>query len=140
MTDALYREFLLTGENPVKALWAFVKANARACADKQRPLRVVITDDELDRLDEQIRFYFGVVIKTISEQAWVDGSQYSKEVWHEEFARKFLPGEEIVLPGGEVIIKRASIARGHIGVRAMAKFTTEVQAYAAAELGVEIPA
>jgi hypothetical protein len=140
MADALYREFLLTDENPVRLLWAFLKANARPCAESKRPLRVIVTEEDHDRLDEQIAYYFGVVVKAISEQAWVEGRRYSKKVWHEELARRFLPGEEIILPGGEVVVKRASIARGHIGVRAMAKFINEVQAYAAAELGVEIPA
>ncbi|WP_427183552.1 recombinase [Bordetella bronchialis] len=140
MPDALYREFLLTGEGPARALQAFLKANARSCAESQRPLRVIVTEDEHDRLDQQIAYYFGVVIKAISEQAWVEGRRYSKRAWHEEMAKKFLPEVEIELPSGEIIVKRASIARGHIGVRAMAKFINEVQAYAAAELGVEIPA
>jgi len=139
MAEALYREFLLTGENPVRSLWEFLRANARSCAESKRPLRVIVTEDEHDRLDQQIAYYFGVVIKAISEQAWVEGRRYDKDVWHEEMARRFLPGKEVILPSGEVVIKRASIARGHIGVRAMAKFINEVQAYAATELGVEIP-
>lgn len=140
MPDALYREFLLTGEGPARALQAFLKANARSCAESKRPLRVIVTEDEHDRLDQQIAYYFGVLIKAISEQAWVEGRRYDKDVWHEEMARRFLPGKEVILPSGEVVIKRASIARGHIGVRAMAKFINEVQAYAASELGVEVPA
>jgi len=140
MTEALYREFVLTGPGPAREMMALLRTQAGPSAGAGRPLRVIVTEEEADRLEEQIRFYFGVVLRAVSEQAWVAGRRWPKEVWHEEFARRFLPGKEVVLPSGEVVIKRASIARGHIGVRAMAKFTQEVMAHAAAELGVEIPA
>ncbi|MFY1939510.1 recombinase [Achromobacter xylosoxidans] len=138
MSDAVHREFLLTGEVPAGALWQFVKSNARAFAERGHPLRVIVTDEEEDRLDQQIRFYFGVVIKAVAEQVWVDGRKFSKESWHEHFARKFLPPTEMVLPDGEVVIVRASIARGKIGVRAMAAFTEEVLAEIATEHGVTV--
>lgn len=136
----LYREFVLNGPSVWQSLVAFVRANAKACAERKRPLRVIITEEDRDRLDEQIAYYFGVVIKAMHEQAWVEGRQFSKEAWHEHMARRFLPAKEIILPDGEVILKRASIARGQIGVKAMAAFTQEVEAFAATELGVDIPA
>lgn len=138
MADLLYREFVITGPGPWGAMIAFLKANVRAFIERKRPLRVIIAEEEQDRLDEQIRYYFGVTVKAVSEQAWVNGQRFSKEVWHEHFARMFLPAREIILPDGEVILKRASIARGQIGIKAMAEFTHQVEAYAAGELGVEI--
>jgi hypothetical protein len=136
VSAGLYREFTLRGPSEAGAMLNFVKSNAKAFAEKGAPLRVIVTEDEMDRLDEQIRYYFGVVIKALAEQAWVEGRQFSKEAWHELMARKFLPGKEIVMPDGEIIVKRASIAKGQIGVKAMAKFTNEVEAYAATEHGV----
>lgn len=138
MSDQLHREFLLTSEGPAAAMWQFVKSNARPFAERGQPLRVIVTDEEEDRLEQQIRYYFGVVIKAIAENVWVEGRRFSKESWHEHFARKFLPPSEMVLPDGEVVIVRASIARGKIGVRAMAKYTEEVLAEAATEYGVTI--
>lgn len=138
MSDTLYREFVITGPGPWGAMIAFLKANVRAFIERNRPLRVIVVEEEQDRLDEQIRYYFGVTVKAVSEQAWVNGQRFSKEAWHEHFARMFLPPKEIVLPDGEVVIKRASIARGHIGIKVMAEFTQQVEAYAATELGVEI--
>lgn len=138
MSDLLYREFVMTGPGPWNALIAFLKANVRAFIDRKRPLRVIVAEEEQDRLDEQIRYYFGVTVRAVSEQAWVEGQRFSKEVWHEHFARMFLPAKELILPDGEVILKRASIARGHIGIKAMAEFTQQVEAYVATELGVEI--
>jgi hypothetical protein len=137
MSAALYKEFVLRDGGIWNLLVAFVKANAPSFAEKGTPLRVIITEEEVDRLDAQIAFYFGVVIKTIADQAWVGGKQFSKEAWHEELAKMFLPTKEIITPSGEIILKRSSVARGQISIKKMAKYTTEVQAYASTELAVE---
>jgi hypothetical protein len=138
MSEAtLYREFTLRDGGVWSSLVAFVKSNAPAFADKGTPLRVIVTEEEVDRLDEQINYYFGVVVKTISAQAWIEGQRFSKEAWHEELAKMFLPAREIITPSGEIIQKRSSIARGKISLKRMTKFIKEVEAYAAAELGVE---
>ena len=136
MSSTLYREFTLNGPAVAKILWNFLKANCQAFMERGTPLRVIVTEEEVDRLDEQIRYYFGPCMKQITEQAWVGGRQYSKEVWHEHFAKLFLPATELTLPDGEVVIKRGSIARGKISMKAMTKFLLEVESYAATELGV----
>lgn len=141
MTDTiLHQEYVLRGPSAWQALCAFVRDHAKAANDAGAPLRVILTTEEQDRLDEQIAYYFGVVVKTTAEQAWVGGRQYSKDVWHEHFAQQFLPAEEIELPTGQRILRRASIAKGKIGVKAMAHFTKEVEAYVTQELGVRLPA
>lgn len=136
MTDALYREFVLDGPSVAKILWNFLKSNCKAFSDRGTPLRVIVTEEEMDRLDVQIAYYFGPCMKQICEQAWVEGRQYSKEVWHEHFAKQFLPAKELVLPDGEIVLKRGSIARGKISFKAMTKFLLEVESCAASELGV----
>lgn len=136
MSDVLYREFILRDGGVWSALVAFVKSNAAAFVERGTPLRVIITEEEMDRLDVQINFYFGVVVKTISEQAWIQGSQFSKDAWHQELAKMFLPTKEIITPSGEIILKRSSVARGQISLKKMTKFIKEVEAYAATELGV----
>ncbi|MRR49353.1 MAG: recombinase [Rhodocyclaceae bacterium] len=140
MSATLYREFTLKSPSIWKLVVSFINDNAAACIARNAPLRIIITEDEMDRLDEQIAFYFGVIVKSTAEQAWVNGRQYSKEVWHEHFAQEFLPPIEIELPTGEIITRRASIARGKIGVKAMAHYTQEVEAYVVGELGVRLPA
>jgi len=132
----LYREFVLKTAYDAKVLWTFVKANASALSANGTPMRVIVTDEELDRLDEQIKYYFGPFMKQVEESAWVEGKRHSKEVWHEYFAKLFLPAREIILPDGEVVVKRGSIARGQIGMKAMAKYQLQVEAYCASELGV----
>jgi len=133
----LYREFVLRDEADARAMWQFVKSNAKPFAERGQPLRIIATDEDQDRLDEQIAYYFGVVIKSLVENAWADGQRFSKKAWHEYMAEMFLPPIEMKLPNGETKIRRQSIARGEIGVKAMAKFTQEVEAYAATEHGIE---
>lgn len=136
MTTTLYREFTLNGPAVAKVLWNFLKSNCKPFADKGTPLRVIVTEEEMDRLDEQIAYYFGPCMKQITEQAWIEGRQYPKEVWHEHLAKLFLPFKELTLPDGEIVIKRGSVARGKISMKNMSKFLLQVESYAAAELGV----
>ena len=133
----LYREFTIDSPFAYSIMAKFMKSNAPACIERKAPLRVIVTDEQLDRLDVQISYYFGVVIRALVEQAWVNGRQFDKVAWHEEMAKRFLPGKEVELPSGEIVFRRQSIARGHIGVKAMAKYTLEVEVYAATEHGIE---
>lgn len=132
---ALYREFPLRSPSVWLALVAFVKANAAACVDRGRPLRVIVTEDDKKRNTEQNRRLWGYLYKTIAEQAWVDGKQFSKEVWHEHFARMFGVCEEMILPDGEIITRRKSTTEMTVGE--FADFMTQIEVYAVQELGVE---
>lgn len=132
----LYREFVLDTSAAGSVLVNFLKSNCAAFAGRGTPLRVIVTEEEMDRLDDQIAYYFGPCMRQICEQAWIAGRQYSKEVWHEHFAKLFLPATELVMPDGEIIIKRGSVARGKISLKKMNVFLLSVESYAAAELGV----
>ena len=136
MSATLYREFILSTPSVGLILVNFLKSNAGAFIDRGTPLRVIVTEEEMDRLDEQIGYYFGPCMKQVCNQAWCQGRQYPKEVWHEVFAKMFLPSSELALPDGEIVIKRGSIAKGKISLKKMNAFLMEVEAYASQELGV----
>lgn len=131
----LYREFPLRSPSVWLALVAFVKANAEACMNHGSPLRIIVTSEEKKRNNEQNKRLWGYLYKTIAEQAWVDGRQFSKEVWHEHFARMFGVCEEMILPDGEIITRRKSTTEMSVGE--FADFMTQIEVYAAQELGVE---
>lgn len=135
--SALFREFSLRG----RADWAEVVATVRAAAPTMardgRPLRVILADDDQDRLEEQVRAYFSLVIEPIAEQVWVDGRRFEVKAWHVHMKEKFLPSREMRLPDGTVKMVQPSIARGEISVRAMSEYMTKVAAHAASELGVQ---
>ena len=105
---ALYREFVLKDQSVWKTFVAFIQANVSAMKQAGTPLRLIVTSAETKRNAEQNKRYWGFVLKTIAEQAWVEGKQYSADVWHEYFARKFGVCEDVTLPGGEVIVRRKS--------------------------------
>ena len=133
MSD-LYREFRLVGEGPVRALWSFIKGNVHAFIEQQSPLRVIVTNEERPRTYEQNKRYWQI-LTIIAEQAWVNGQQFKKEVWHEFFAKTYLPMKEFVLPDGEIILRRTSTSE--LGVKAFTQYMNEVEYYASMELGVE---
>lgn len=131
---AIYREFPLTGIGAWQRLVQFVKANAKACLEDNKPLRVIITQDEKKRNNEQNKRLWGYLYKTIAEQAWVSGRQFSKDVWHEHFARMFGVCEEMTLPDGEIITRRKSTT--DMTIVEFAEFMNQIESYAASELGV----
>lgn len=130
----MYREFVLRSPAVWKALVSVVKANAKACADKGTPLRVILTSEEQKRNPEQNRRLWGHLYKQIAEQAWINGRQYDAEVWHEMLARKFGVCDDFELPTGEVVVVRRSTTK--MSVHEFTEYMDRVEAYAATELGV----
>lgn len=130
----LYREFLLRDISVWHTLTAFVGSNAKAMAEAGTPLRIIVTSAEAKRNSEQNKRYWGLVLKTISANAWVNGQQFSSDVWHEYFARRFGVCEDVTLPHGEVVTRRRSTT--DMSVSEFTTYMGEVEAYAAQDLGV----
>lgn len=83
------------------------------------------------RTAAQNRRYWGRgVLSQIAEQASINGNKFSAEAWHEQFKRMFIGVEE--LPNGQVIGKSSA----KLGKKRFCDFCSEVEAYAATELGV----
>lgn len=135
MSAILYREFTLRNGGVWAAVVAFIKANASSFADKGEPLRLIVTAEERQRNTQQNRFYWGAILKSISDQAWVEGRQFDKDAWHEYFARKFGVSDELALPDGEIITRRKSTTQMSVGE--FSAYLEQIQAYATSELGVE---
>lgn len=132
---ALYREFTLRAPAAWQALAAFVAANARSCIERGKPLRVIVTAEERRRTLEQNARLWAAVYSQIAEQAWVDGRQFPKEVWHEWFAERHMPRVEMVMPDGEIRSRRKSTTE--LTVAEFAEYMQTVEAEAATELGVQ---
>jgi len=135
MSAVMYREFTIRNNDVWNALKELVKANAPAFASKGEPLRIIVTSEERKRNNQANRFYWGAVLRNIAEQAWVNGKQFSAEVWHEHYARKFGVCEDVTLPNGEVIVRRKSTT--DMSEKEFSEYTARVQADAAQTLGVE---
>lgn len=92
---------------------------------------LTITAKLKKRTPAQNRRYWGRgVLAQVAEQAAVGGRLYSAETWHECFKRQFIGVEE--LPNGEVIGKSST----GLTTAEFCDFCTQVEAYAAHELGV----
>lgn len=133
--SALYREFVIKNPATWESFMAFAKQNVKALAEGGRPLRLIATSSDSKRNTEQNKRYWGFVLKTVADQAWVEGKQYSQDVWHEYFARKFGVCEDITLPDGEVITRRKSTTQ--MTVSEFAEYMNQCESYAATKLGVE---
>ncbi|CAG2152626.1 hypothetical protein LMG19282_04237 [Cupriavidus campinensis] len=131
---ALYREFVLKSPGIWPTVLAFIKANATACAEKGTPIRLIVTADERRRTNESNRYYWGVVLRDIAEQAWVDGRQYDKDTWHEYFADLYGVKTEKQLPDGRLLLVRKSTSDYSVGE--FSDYLTLVQAHAANDFGV----
>lgn len=93
--------------------------------------RWVLTVSKRKRTKPQNRRYWGKgVLAQIAAQAAPNGRLYSAETWHEQFKRMFIGVEE--LPSGEVIGKSSTA----LSTVEFSDFCSQVEAYAASELGV----
>lgn len=92
---------------------------------------LTVTASLKKRSKPQNRRYWGRgVLAQIAEQATVNGRLFSAETWHEQMKRQFIGVEE--LPNGEVIGKSST----KLTTAEFCDFCTQVEAFAAQELGV----
>lgn len=84
------RSFLLRNADIVDRLVTVLR---NAPLDAETPLEVLIREPVKARKLSQNALMWVGPLKDIAAQAWVDGKQYSAEVWHEYFKREYLPEE-----------------------------------------------
>lgn len=71
--------------------------------DLVRPLEIVVREEVKARGLDANGYYF-MRVGEIADQAWFNGRQYNKEVWH-EFLKKTLLPEHVTLKTGETVSK-----------------------------------
>ena len=102
-------------------------------------LRIVLGFDREDKSTKQRRFYHGVVLMQISQQAVVCGVRYAMEVWKEQMRRQFLPDEfvSVRMPGAKrATPQRRRVSTESLSVKQYSHLIDQVIAYAVTELGV----
>jgi|SRR6185369_6246720 len=109
-----------------------------------RGKRAVIKANEYedDRSLQQNRFYFGVVLKAISEQASVNRQRYTTEAWHIYCREQFLGYvfESILLPGRKrKTTKKVLRSTTDLTVKQFAEYVEKITAHATTDLGVRFP-
>lgn len=94
--------------------------------------RWVLTVTRRKRTQKQNRRYWGngVLAQIAAQATTADGRMHSTENWHEVFKQMFIGVEE--LPNGRVIGKSST----GLSTVEFSEFCTQVEAYAASQLGV----
>jgi hypothetical protein len=78
------------------------------------PFEIVLRPLKAKRSGDQNKRYW-VLLREVAATVWVDGRQYSDEVWHEHFKRELIGREEIALPSGEVEVRGISTTTLSVG-------------------------
>lgn len=125
-----------------------IAAIANAPIDPMRPLQVLIREAPRKRKLDQNALMWAGPLKDISEQAWLDGRQFSAEVWAEYFKRQLLPetfDPELCMesyrkwdmdPAGDRVLVGSTT---QLTVRGMAQYLEAIHAFGA-NLGVDFHA
>lgn len=104
-----------------------------------RKIAVHLTELEDARSIQQLRYLWGVVYKETSEQARIDGVQYTPDAWHELGKRLHLPRavKKIKVAGRSRPVVTTSIGtlKG-ISVRKMSLYIEKFTAWAVTDFGV----
>lgn len=123
---------ILWDEAAATSLWTRLKG-WREAAKAGVPFEVSIKSYKDARSLQALKYYWGVVLTQISEQARFEGQKCSKDAIHEYAKRQFIGC--IDLPGGGAMGLSTSTLNG----AEFAIFVTQVQAWAAMEHGVQFP-
>lgn len=136
-------QILLRGEIQRDTLLTKVKSLP---VDSESPIEIIIREWSKPRKLSQNGLMWAGTLKDIAEQGYVGGRTFSAEVWHEFFKKEFLP-EEFTEgmtkenyrkwdfdPKGDRILVGSST---QLTVKGFAQYLTQVEAYAASELGVQ---
>lgn len=113
--------------------WAVMEAHLFPFLKEQLQIgkRLVLTVGPRKRTPPQNRRYWGRgVLAQVAQQATVGGKLFAAETWHEQFKRQFIG--VIELPSGEVVGKSST----ELDTGEFSDFCTQVEAFAATELGV----
>jgi len=125
------KTFILREPRHMEALMAFLAGNWLAMSRTKHPLVVECKPESTKRSTLQNKYYWAV-LHQIEEQAWIEGRQYSSEVWHEAAKRRFIG--LVDLPGGGTMAQSTTT----LSTKEFLDYVTKVEAWAQQELGVSL--
>lgn len=125
------KTFILREPRHLEALMAFLAGNWLAMSKTKAPMVVECKPESKKRSTLQNRYYWAV-LHQIEAQAWIEGRQYSSEVWHESAKRRFIGC--IDLPGGGTMAQSTT----ELSTKEFLDYVTQVEAWAQQELGVSL--
>ncbi len=145
------RTILITGP---KSLETVAQILRYLPIDDKKPIEIVVREHVKKRKNDQNSLYWAGPLKDIAEQAYIDGRQYSAEIWHYFFKAEYLPEDNYIdnykdlVKNEETYEKWGGTPRGDriltgsttdLSVKGFAQFLEQVYAYGA-NLGVQFRA
>ena len=133
-------------DNPVQAGQHFKATVAPWCKSMWAAGHRLVVEVRLHedvKTEKQRRYYHGVVLKTIAQQAKPNGETYPLAVWKEHFRAEYLGHKVITTKNpitGKKVRRRKRVSTEELGVKGYSQLIDRVSAFAATELGVEFPA
>jgi len=133
--------------NPEQAKATIAQQIAPYCrrlwADGVERVAVTVQPEEDAKTVQQGKFYWGVVLREMSEQAQIGGQKYSAEAWHELCKRQFLPrlSKRVRVAGKPRPVVTTTIGSTQgLSVRKMTAYIEQCMAFAQTDLGVRFSA
>ena len=132
-------------EAPGQARAAMTRTVVPACDAmfKRGVKRIKVTAEELEdeRTEQQQGYYWGVILKDTSEQARIDGAQYTPDAWHELGKRLHLPRRKtktrVAGRSRPVVTMTLGSTKG-LGIRSMAIYMEKFIAWVMTDFGVVV--
>lgn len=87
------------------------------------PYEIVLRPLKAKRSGDQNKRYWAL-LREVAATVWVNGRQFSDEVWHEQFKRIFIGLEEITLPDGGV--ESRGISTTTLNISDMGRYMDEI--------------
>lgn len=122
------RTFVLREAKNVVALGNYLNG-WEAAADDGKPWQVDIGPEKSKRSLQANKLYWAL-LNQVSEQAWIEGRQYSAEVYHELCKRRFIGCVD--LPNGGLL----GMSSSDLSTKEFTEYVDQVTAWAATEFGV----
>lgn len=92
------------------------------------PFEIVLRPIKAKRTQDQNRRMWAL-LREVAATVWIDGRQFTDEVWHEHFKRQFIGQEEITLPSGATEIR--GISTTTLSVADMGTYMDEITRWCA---------
>lgn len=140
MSELVLRAEWKTPEQAGASLNGFVVPWCRNMMKAGHRLAVEIRLAEDAKTDQQRKYYHGVILKEIAEQAKANGQKFPLAIWKEHFRGEYLGFKTVSFINpltGRKSRRRVRISTEGLGVRAYNQLIERVTAFAVTELGVE---
>jgi hypothetical protein len=128
--NELDRFFVIRDALILERMIAFVRGNWNGLAASDKPLTVHVSEYHAKRSLQQNSAYWAL-ISQIADEAWIDGRQYPRDVWHEYMRERFLP--KVEGPHGTYPVSTTSLT-----MKEFSQYIGKVEAHAAMDLGCDL--